>query len=97
MGGLLREDVGRRIYLSGQNDFVIEPEGTRRKRDTFPRIAELRDLLSVEQLHDEDDGTYALGEPRFGGAITPWFESEADLEEYCGQNIDALRRQAKPN
>jgi hypothetical protein len=60
-------------------------------------IAELRDLLSVAGLHDEDDGTWALGKPRLGGAMTPWFESEADLEEYCRQNIDAFRRQSKPN
>jgi hypothetical protein len=95
--GLLPEDVGRRIYLSRQDDLVMEPDETRRKRDTYPRIAELRDLLGVSLLYDEEDDTYAVGDPRFGPAMTPWLESEADLEEYCGQNIDALRRQAKPN
>jgi hypothetical protein len=97
MGGLLPEDVGRRIYLTEQTDLVIEPEETRQKRDMYPMIAELRDSLSVAVLHDEDDDTYALGEPRLGGAMTPWFESEAELEEYCRQNIDALRGQSKPN
>lgn len=97
MGGLLPEDVGRRIYLSRQNDLVMEPDETRRLRDTYPRIAELRDLLGVGMLYDEEDDTYAVGDPRFGPAMTPWLESEADLEEYCRQNIDALRRQSKPN
>lgn len=96
IGGLLPEDVGRRIYLTEQNDLVIGPEETRRKRDTYPMIAELRDSLRVAVLYDKDDGTYALGEPRLEGAMTPWFESEAELEEYCRQNIDALRPQSTP-
>ncbi len=97
IGGLLPEDVGRRVYLSGQNDIVMESDETRRKRDRYPMIAELRDLPNYALLHDVDYDTYALGEPRLGGAMTPWFESEAALEEYCEQNIDALRRPAKPN
>lgn len=96
IGGLLHEDVGRRIYLAGQDHIVMEGDETRRKRDMYPTIAELRYLLSYALLHDEDYDTYALGEPRLGGAMSPWFESEGDLEEYCRQNIDALRQQAKP-
>jgi len=96
-GGLLPENVGRRIYLSGQTDIVMEPDETRRKRDMYPMIAELRDLLNFALLYDVDYDTYPLGEPRLGRAMIPSFESEADLEKYCRQNIDAFRRQSKPS
>ena len=76
---LLPEDVGRRIYLSGQNDIVMELDETRRKRDTYPMIAELRDLLNFALLYDADYHTYALGKPRFGGEMT--FRVDRMLQE----------------
>jgi hypothetical protein len=47
----------------------MTPDETRRKRDAYPIIAELRNLLSVAVLRDEDDGTRTLGKPTSVGSL----------------------------
>jgi hypothetical protein len=45
-------------------------------------------LLDPQEI---DDDTYALGQPRPDAAITPFFETIDELEQFCEDEIEACR------
>ena len=48
--------------------------------EPFPHLLNEAYVLGLSILHEEDDGTFALGIEQVGGAVTPWFEDLEKLE-----------------
>jgi hypothetical protein len=93
----LADDVGRRIYLFQPHMIVIEPDEEKQRREALPTIREFCQLRDWTVWPAEPDGPFALSELRLGGAVTPWFESLIQLEEYCKENVERFRRQVSVN
>jgi hypothetical protein len=53
--------------------------------EPFPHLLNEAYVLGLSILHEDDDGTFALGIEQVGGAVTPWFENLEELEEFCLQ------------
>ena len=84
------EDVGRRIYRTEEGGIELEDQWE--DRGLCPSIFEICSHLNLDLLQGISDETYALGESRPDGAVTPWFETIDELELYCEENLDAFRQ-----
>jgi hypothetical protein len=87
-------DVGKRLYLDDARSVEVDPGvGTPAEPDKHPHILELCGRLGVEFTSEICDDTYALWDAQFDGAITPWFETVDELEEFCTENLDRYLHQ----
>jgi hypothetical protein len=85
-------DVGKRLYHTSENNVEMEPDkGAPAYPDVHSHVFEICDSLHVSLLREICDDTYALGQPRLGGAITPWYDTIDELERFCKENIETYR------
>ena len=51
--------------------------------EAYPHLFNEACVLRLSVMQEEADDTFALGLEQLGGAVSPWFDELAQLEEYC--------------